>query len=153
MWTFLLQPTSPGAVIELIIIIMMYTYSPHSWGFVNIYIYIYIYSIYIYIYIYKFYKVHCVYVSKLNLLFMQVILYCMTYSYITIISMHTQALYWSCIELIKDLYLNHNRKVPNALWMIMCTHSIDHNCFNLSKVFIEIYNTKISIATVYLYCF
>ena len=81
---------------------------------------------------------------------MQIILYC---SYITIINLHTQALYWSYTELIKDVYLKHNRKVPNALWMIMCTHSINYNCFNLSKVFIEIYNTDISIATAYLYCF
>ena len=52
--------------------------------------------------------------------------------------MHTQALYWSCIELIKDVYLNHGRKAPNALWTIMCTHFINYNCFNLSKVFIKI---------------
>ena len=102
---------------------------------------------------YKFYKVHCIYVTKLNYNALQIIPYFMTYSYITIINMHTQALYWSCIELIKDVYLNHDRKVPNILWMIMCTHSINYNYFNLSKVFIKIYNTDISIVTVYLYCF
>ena len=37
--------------------------------------------------------------------------------------------------------------------MITCTYFIDYNCFNLSKVFIKIYNTDISIVTVYLYCF
>ena len=84
---------------------------------------------------------------------MQIILYCMTYSYITIINMHIQALYWSCIELIKDVCLNHDRKVPNALWTTMCTHYIYYSCFNLSKVFIKVYNTDISIATGYLYCF
>ena len=49
--------------------------------------------------------------------------------------------------------LNHEGKIPNALWMIMCAYSIHYNCFNLSKVFIKIYNTDISIVTVYLYCF
>ena len=48
--------------------------------------------------------------------------------------------YWSCIELIKDAHLNHDRK---DLWTIMCMHSINYNCFNLSKVFIKIYNTDI----------
>ena len=72
----------------------------------------------------------------------------MTYSYITIINMHTQALYWSCIELIMDIHLNHDRKVSIALWTITCTHSINYNYFNLSKVFIKIYNTDISVATV-----
>ena len=119
---------------------MVCTYSPHSWGFVNKHKK----------YMYKFYKVHCIYVTKLNHNALQIIPYCMTYSYIT---MHTEALYWSCIELIKDVYLNHDRKVPNVLWMIMCTHSINYNYFNLSKVFIRIYNTDISIVTVYLYCF
>ena len=33
MWTFLLQPTSPGAVKELSY--MVCAYSPHSWGLVN----------------------------------------------------------------------------------------------------------------------
>ena len=84
---------------------------------------------------------------------MQIILYCMTYSYITIINLHTQALYWSCIEFIKDIHLSHKGKVPNAHQTITCTYYIDYNCFNLSKVFIKIYNTDISIATVYLYCF
>ena len=84
---------------------------------------------------------------------MQIILYCITNSYITIINMHTQALYWSCIELIKDVHLNREGKVQNALWTITCTHSINYNCFNFSKVLIKIYNTDISIATVYLYCF
>ena len=74
---------------------------------------------------------------------MRIILYCITYSYITIINVHTQALYWSCIELIRDAHLNHDRKVPNALWTITCTHSINYNYFNLSKVFIKIYNTDI----------
>ena len=37
--------------------------------------------------------------------------------------------------------------------MITCTYSIDYNCFNLSHVFIKIYSTDISIATVHLYCF
>ena len=59
----------------------------------------------------------------------------MPYSYI---SMHTQALYWSCIELIKDVHLIHKGKVPNA----MCTYSIYRlQLLNLSKVFIKIYNT------------
>ena len=64
---------------------------------------------------------------------------------------HMQALYWSCIELIKDVHLNRDGKVPNTLWTITCTYSIDYNCFNLSKVFIKICNTDISITTVYLY--
>ena len=72
---------------------------------------------------------------------------------------YTQALYWSCIELITDACPSrlHEGKVPNALWMITCTHSTDYNCFNpsfnLGKVFIKIYSTDISIATLYLYCF
>ena len=37
--------------------------------------------------------------------------------------------------------------------MITCTYSIDYNCFNLSKVFIKICSTDISVVTVYLYCF
>ena len=76
---------------------------------------------------------------------MQIILYCTTYNYITIINMHMQALYWSCVELmiIKDIHLNHYRKVPNALWTITCTHSLNYNGFNLSKAFIKIYNTDI----------
>ena len=50
--------------------------------------------------------------------------------------------------------LNREGKIPNALWTITCTYSIDYNCFNLSiKTFIEIYSTDISIVTVYLYCF
>ena len=49
--------------------------------------------------------------------------------------------------------LNRKGKIPNTLWTITCTYSIDYNCFNLSKVFIKIYSTDISIATVYLYCF
>ena len=44
---------------------------------------------------------------------MQIVLYCMPYSYNTIINIHTQALYWSCIKLIKDVDINHNRKPPN----------------------------------------
>ena len=82
-----------------------------------------------------------------TLLFIQIILYCMAYSYITVINMHTQV-HWSCIELITDVHLNHHVKVPNTLWTIMCTHSIKYNCFNLSKVFIKMYNTNISIVTV-----
>ena len=84
---------------------------------------------------------------------MPIIVYCMAYSYITIINKHTEALYWSCVELIKDVHLNHDRKVSNALCTVKCTHSINYNCFDLDKVFIKIYNTDISIVTVYLYCF
>ena len=62
----------------------------------------------------------------------------MTYSYITIINMHTQALHQS------------QRENAKTLWMITCTHS---NCFDLSKVIIKIYNTDKSIANVYLCCF
>ena len=51
------------------------------------------------------------------------------------------------------VHLNREGKMPNALWTITCTYSIDYNCFNLSKVFIKMYSTDTSIATVYLYCF
>ena len=78
----------------------------------------------------------------------------MPYGYITITNMHIHKHYIgrSCIELIKDVRLNSEGKVPNALWTITCTYSIDYNCFNLSKFFIKIYSTDISIVTVYLYC-
>ena len=49
--------------------------------------------------------------------------------------------------------LNREGKIPNALWTITCTYSIDYNCFNLSKVFIKIYSTDISTVTVNLYRF
>ena len=83
---------------------------------------------------------------------MQIILYCITYSYITIINMHTQALYWSCIELIKYVYINHDGKAPKPYWWSRA-HT-DSNYFDLSKVIIKIsLAIDKSIASVYLYCF
>ena len=101
---------------------MMYAYSPHSWGLVNIH------TIY-----YKFYKVHCINVCVLA----KPIIYCYLCRLFSIA--------W-----LEDIHLNHYRKVPNALWMITCTHSIKL-ITTASKVFIKTYNTDISIETVYLY--
>ena len=72
----------------------------------------------------------------------------MPYSYI---NMHTQALYWSLIELIKDVHLIHEGKVPNALWTIMCTYSMGYNYLILVR-FSSKYTilSDISIATVYI---
>ena len=83
------------------------------------------------------------------------IFYCMPYSYITIANMHIHKHYIGAVQNSLRMYVRLNRegKIPNTLWTIMCTYSIDYNCFNLSKIFIKIYSTDISIATVYLYCF
>ena len=52
---------------------------------------------------------------------------------------------------LKDVHLNHDRKVPNALWTITCTHSIKL-ITTASKVFIKIYNTDISIDCLFVLC-
>ena len=79
----------------------------------------------------------------------------MPYSYITIANMYVHKHYIGAVQnsFRMHVHLNREGKIPNALWTITCTYSIDYNCFNLSKVFIKIYSTDISIVTVYLYCF
>ena len=67
---------------------------------------------------------------------------CRLFSIALFIYQHTQALYWNCIGLVKDIHKNLN--VP---WMITCTHSAIYNSFNLSKAFIKIAITTISTTT------
>ena len=74
---------------------------------------------------------------------------------VDIINMHTQALYWRCIQLIKDVHLNHGGKITNNLWTIMCTCSI----FTTAPILVRhsskqlfLHNTATSITTIaYLY--
>ena len=83
-----------------------------------------------------------------TLLFMQIIFYSITYTYIIIINIPRH-----CIEATWDIHLNNDIKIATPLG-IRFTHSIIYNSFN--QAFIKIAttpNTAISTAAnCYLYC-